>query len=133
MIDVRVGDEQIVLVHSPRAAPADVEHRVEAGHDDAGLVAANGYPFDDVAFDVHPLPLDLGPRLAVLLLFSHCLLDRRHEARGPNRGGGGGGGRRRLPVVGRQGSAAAEVAGGASGHRPVREVEERGEVRGVEE
>lgn len=68
MVEVGVGDEEEVLVHGPGRAAADVEGGVEAGHDDARLVAADGDALDEDALDVDALAGHLRPRLAELLL-----------------------------------------------------------------
>lgn len=80
MIDVSMSDKQIVLIHRLGRAPANVERRVEARHYHTSLVPTNRDPLDEVPFQICTLPLDLGPRFAILLFSVHRPLDRRHEA-----------------------------------------------------
>lgn len=80
MVEVRVGDEEEILVHGLGGAAADVEGGVEAGDDDAGLVAADGDALDEESLDVDALPPHLRPRPPVLLLI-HGPVDHRQEPR----------------------------------------------------
>lgn len=105
MVEVGVGDEEVVLADGPGGAAADVEGGVEGREEDAGLVAPDGDPLHGVALHLDPPPVDLRPGAPVLLLLVHGALDGGHVAEARRR-------RRLLPVPRGDGAAAEGIAGG---------------------
>lgn len=79
MVEVGVGDEEVVLAHGEERPAADVEGDVEGRHGDAGLVPADGDPLDGVPLHLHALTVHLRARPAVLLLVRHRPVEHRQQ------------------------------------------------------
>lgn len=128
MVEVGVGDEEIVLADGELRPAADVERDVQRRHGDAGLVPAHRDPLDGVPFHLHALVLHLGARAPVLLLVCQRAVQHRQKpaplAPASAAAAGGGGGLHRLPSG--EDLEPGAPGGGAGEHTERREGEERG-------
>ena len=115
VVEVGVGDEEVVLADGELRPAADVERDVQRRHGDAGLVPAHRDALDGVPFHLHALALHLSPRAPVLFLFRQRPVQHRQQpapfASAPADGGG-----HRLPrgkrlEAGQAGSGAGEEEG----------------------
>ena len=115
VVEVGVGDEEVVLADGELRPAADVERDVQRRHGDAGLVPAHRDALDGVPFRLHALALHLSPRAPVLFLFRQRPVQHRQQpapfAPAPADGGG-----HRLPrgkrlEAGQAGSGAGEEEG----------------------
>lgn len=82
VVEVGMGDEEEVLMDSSGVASANIEDGIEGWDYEAGLVASNREAFHEKAlgcFDA--LPVNLRPRLPVLLLFLDGEVDGRQQSR----------------------------------------------------
>jgi len=129
VVEVGVGDEEIVLADGELRPAADVERDVQRRHGDAGLVPAHRDPLDGVPFHLHALALHLGARAPVLLLVCQRAVQHRQKpaplaSASAAAAGGGGGGLHWLPSG--EGLEPGAPGGGAREDTERREGEERG-------
>lgn len=80
MIKMSMGDEQEILMNSPRQAPPNVKHGLQFRHNNASLVATKRNPLDRIPFQTEPFTVDLGPSFPVLFVFD-CSADCGQEPR----------------------------------------------------